>query len=331
MKVSIIIPVYNVLPYLQRCLDSVVNQTLKEVEIIIVDDGSTDGCGDFVDKYALNDQRIKVIHKENGGLMSAWTTGVRASCGEYIGFIDSDDYALPEMYERLFTLAKDNDADIVISNYLLNGKDKDTQMLEEGKYTGDVLKEKIQKHVFPSPTTYSISMSRLTKLFRREIIMDNLIYTTSLSRTFEDRYIVPAAILSAQSIYYTNEAYFCWMIRKGSNHTMYKEHLLEDIKRVYNVQYQVIQDKCPFLLQQWEEEFLDFIRLYVDRNIIRVKSLKTKRKSAQVLLNDELTKDRLDKYGHLMTAKLGKAVMLSYKMHSPLLLAFLSYLTEVKK
>lgn len=328
MKVSVIIPVYNVLPYLQRCLDSVVNQTLKDIEIIIVDDGSTDGCSTFIDEYALKDQRIKVIHKENGGLMSAWTTGVRASNGDYIGFLDSDDYVLPEMYRRLYELAEEHQVDIVISNYLVNGTELGLHHLEVKKYEGEELMEKIYKHVFPSPITYSISMSRVTKLFKRNIIFDNLKYTESLSRTFEDRYIVPAALLSSKAVYYTNEAYFCWMIRKGSNHTMYKEHLLDDIKRVYGVQKQVVADKCPSLQRQWEEEYLDFIRLYVDRNIIRVKQFGTKYKSAKNLLSDELSRERLDQYGHLMGAKLGKIVRLSYKMHSPLILALASYLTQ---
>lgn len=330
MKISVIIPVYNVLPYLQRCLDSVVNQTLKDMEIIIVDDGSTDGSSVFVDEYAKKDSRIKVIHKENGGLMSAWTTGVRKTVGDYIGFVDSDDYILPEMYEQLYSMAVENDADIIISNYLVNGKEKGSLPLQVKKYSGEELKEKIQKHVFPSPTTYSISMSRMTKLFRRNMIVDNLIYTECLSRTFEDRYIVPAAVLSAKSIYYTDEAYYCWILREGSNHGMYKEHLLDDIKRVYNVQHKVIQDKHLSLQQQWEEAFLDFIRLYVDRNIIRVRKLRIKRKSAKVLLEDDLTQERLNKYGRLMKAKMGKAVMLSHKLHSPMLLALASYLTEAE-
>lgn len=327
MKVSVVIPVYNVLPYLQRCLDSVVNQTLKDIEIIIVDDGSTDGSSAYVDEYALLDQRIKVIHKENGGLMSAWTTGVRASQGDYIGFVDSDDYILPKMYERLYLFASDYDVDIVISNYLVNATDKGSHPLAVKTYEGKELYEDIQKHVFPLPYTYSMSMSRMPKLYRRNIIFDNLKYTESLSRTFEDRYIVPAAILSAKSVYYTDEAYYCWMIREGSNHGMYKENLLADIKRVYNVQKYVVADKCPSLQQQWEEDYLDFIRLYVDRNIIRVKQFGTKYKSAKRLLNDDLTRERLNKYGHLMRAKLGKVVMLSYKMHNPLLLAFASYFT----
>ena len=98
-------PVFNVRDYLPRCLDSLASQTFIDREIIIVDDGSTDGSGDIADAFAARTPGVKVIHKENGGLMSAWTTGVRNSNGKYIGFIDSDDYVDENMYERLVGLA----------------------------------------------------------------------------------------------------------------------------------------------------------------------------------------------------------------------------------
>lgn len=332
MKVSIIVPVYNVKDYLQKCLDSLVQQTLQDIEIIVVNDGSTDGSAEFVEAYASGYPEVmKVINKENGGLMSAWTTGVRASKGDYIGFIDSDDYASLDMYEKLYGYAQQYDADIVMSNYLVNGTKLGTHPIKDGLYKGEDLYKVFKEHVFPSPTVYSISMSRMPKLYRRNIILDNLQYTVCLSKTFEDRYIMPPAILSAKSIYYTSEGFYCWMLREGSNHGMYKPKLLNDIKRVYDVQHQVVLDKYPELEQKWEEAYLDFIRLYVDRNIIRVKDLSTKITSARNLFNDELTKNRLNKYGHLLGNKLGKAVKLSYNLHCPTLLALFSFLTSFKK
>lgn len=327
MKISIIIPVYNVLDYLQKCLDSAYNQTLQDKEIIIVDDGSTDGSGQFVDKYAKGKKNIRVIHKPNGGLMSAWTTGVRVAQGDYIGFIDSDDYIASEMYEEMYRKAVDNDADIILSNYLVNGVRKSGALpLSEGLYTGNELKEKIQQHVFPSPYTYSLSMSRWSKLYRRKIITDNLKYTECLSKTFEDRYIVPAAILSAKSIYYTADAYYCWMLREGSNHGMYKKQLLYEIKRVYGVQYQIVLDYFPELLKKWEEAYFDYVRLYVDRNIIRVKGFPTKYNSAKELFSDPILKERVDKYGFIGKDKMSNALKLAYRLRSPLILALSSYL-----
>lgn len=99
--ISVIIPVYNIIPYLPRCVHSICRQTYDNLEIILVDDGSTDGTGDLCDELASEDGRIKVYHKENSGSSGARNLGISKANGEYIGFIDSDDYAEPDMYERL--------------------------------------------------------------------------------------------------------------------------------------------------------------------------------------------------------------------------------------
>ena len=112
--ISIIIPVYNVEQYLRQCLDSVVNQTYKNLEIILVDDGSTDNSGKICDEYAVKDNRIKVIHKQNGGVSSARNVGLDVATGDYIGFVDSDDYIENDMYEYLYNLARENNAEISI-------------------------------------------------------------------------------------------------------------------------------------------------------------------------------------------------------------------------
>ena len=100
--ISVIVPVYNVEAYLDRCIGSIVDQTYKNLEIILVDDGSPDNCGAMCDAWAAKDSRIKVIHKENGGLSDARNAGMAAATGEYIGFVDSDDYIAPEMYRFLY-------------------------------------------------------------------------------------------------------------------------------------------------------------------------------------------------------------------------------------
>ena len=110
-KVSVIIPVYNVENYLRQCLDSVVNQTLSDIEIICVDDGSTDNSGKILDEYATKDSRIKVIHKENGGYGKAMNVGLDNAIGEYIGIVEPDDYIALDMYETLYNIAKEKDLD----------------------------------------------------------------------------------------------------------------------------------------------------------------------------------------------------------------------------
>ena len=116
-KISVIVPVYNVENYLAKCLDSIVNQTYKNLEIIIVDDGSTDSSPSICDTYKEKDKRIKVIHKENGGLSSARNVGLKHATGDFIAFVDSDDWIDLSMYEKLLTKQKEKDYDMVFCRY----------------------------------------------------------------------------------------------------------------------------------------------------------------------------------------------------------------------
>ncbi|HZJ78542.1 MAG TPA: glycosyltransferase [Clostridia bacterium] len=117
IKVSFIVPVYKVEEYIRECIDSILNQTLQEFEVILVDDGSPDNCPEICDEYAKKDERIKVIHKENGGLSQARNFGMRAAQGEYIIFVDSDDYLLKDFAKRLYDAIVEYDADIVQCGY----------------------------------------------------------------------------------------------------------------------------------------------------------------------------------------------------------------------
>ena len=116
--ISVIVPVYKVEKYLNRCVDSIINQTYKNLEIILVDDGSPDNCGKICDDYAKLDKRIKVIHKKNGGLSDARNAGLSVAKGKYIGFVDSDDYISENMYEILYKELVKNKADISICKYI---------------------------------------------------------------------------------------------------------------------------------------------------------------------------------------------------------------------
>lgn len=113
-KISVIVPVYKVEPYFRKCLDSIVNQTYRNLEIILVDDGSPDNCGVICDEYAARDERIKVIHKENGGVASARNAGLDAATGDYIGWVDSDDWIEADMFEYLLRGAQEHGADIAV-------------------------------------------------------------------------------------------------------------------------------------------------------------------------------------------------------------------------
>lgn len=123
IKVSVVVPVYNREKYLKQCVDSIVAQTLREIEIILVDDGSTDASPAICDEYAAKDSRVKVIHKQNAGMGAAYNTGMAKAKGEYIGFVESDDWIEPEMYEELYNKAVEQDVDMVKSLFTrVNGE-----------------------------------------------------------------------------------------------------------------------------------------------------------------------------------------------------------------
>ncbi|WP_181884504.1 glycosyltransferase family 2 protein [Neobacillus piezotolerans] len=137
MKVSIIIPVFNVEKYLKKCIDSVIKQSYKEIEIILVNDGSTDASGEICDEYALKDRRIIVIHKKNEGVSSARNTGLEISSGQYIMFIDSDDYIDLKMVEILLSSILKDNSDLVMCGYII---------VSYGKFTKIECKEKLLKN-----------------------------------------------------------------------------------------------------------------------------------------------------------------------------------------
>ena len=140
IKLSIIVPVYNVAEYLERCLNSLINQTLNEIEIICVNDGSTDNSLCILEKFAELDKRIKIINQKNKGLSGARNTGIKLVQGEYFGFLDSDDWVDLDYFEKLYKRAQNCDADISLGDFIRKGKFKHKIRLKlnkEEEFVGD--------------------------------------------------------------------------------------------------------------------------------------------------------------------------------------------------
>lgn len=153
-KVSIIVPVYNVEQYLKECLDSIINQTLQDIEILCVNDGATDNSGKILDEYAAKDSRIKVIHKQNEGYGKAMNIGLDNATGEYIGIVEPDDYIALDMYESLYNIAKEKDLDLIKADFhrFVGDGDKKTFYYEKlsplEEYYNKVLNPKEDFNVF---------------------------------------------------------------------------------------------------------------------------------------------------------------------------------------
>ena len=168
--ISIIVPAYNIAPYIERCLDSIIAQTYKNIEIIVVNDGSTDGTADIINKYATFDERIIPVHKSNGGVSSARFTGIEIAKGDYIGFVDGDDYIEPDMYERLINNALTHNADISHCGHKMVFPDRINYFYNTNKL---VLQNKI-KGLNDLISGEYIEPGLCNKLYKKELFADLL-------------------------------------------------------------------------------------------------------------------------------------------------------------
>lgn len=211
IAVSIIVPVYNAERDLEKCLDSVVNQTLQNVEIILVDDGSTDGSSEICKSYAEKDERIIYFYKENEGLAAARQDGMERSNGEYVGFVDSDDWLELNMYERMYSVAKEENADVVFCNAFFDECKKDKIYLEPGVYD----RERIEKEILlrslagltPMGANSVIRWSNCLRLYKRSFIEGNGIAFGRGFRRSQDLQLTFETALCAQKYVSLNDEY----------------------------------------------------------------------------------------------------------------------------
>lgn len=214
-KVTVIIPVYNVEKYIDRCVMSVIKQTYKNLEVILVDDGSLDNSGVLCDEYKLKDDRIKVIHKKNGGLSDARNTGMKISTGDYLLFVDSDDYLQIDAIERLLELALKFDAEIVEGGAVSLTKEKKVSnfkspnIMPEKIYNGvEYAIERIRNHCFYAAVWL--------KFYRRDYI-EKLNIWFKKGRIHEDELWNPQTIIPAQRIVYTDYCFYNYDITRSTS------------------------------------------------------------------------------------------------------------------
>lgn len=224
IKVSIIIPVYNVEGYLSECLDSLKNQTLKDIEIICINDGSTDNSLEILNDYAQKDNRIKVIDKENEGQGIARNLGIELAQGEFIGFVDPDDWVEPEMYEQMYNQAKKLSSQIVICDYKKYLEDDDKFIdvnifrkavsLTKSKAVKIPTGENLDKKLLDSSILVSPSYT-INAIYDINLLKNNDIKYSNL-RCYEDVIFNLKTRVLAQRISYINSAFYCYRIRKTS-------------------------------------------------------------------------------------------------------------------
>lgn len=234
--VSIIVPIYNGEKYINRCLDSIVSQTLKNIEIIIINDGSTDNTENILKEYIKSDSRIKYIKTSNKGVSNARNIGLKNSSGEYIGFVDIDDYIVSNMYEKLYEKSKKNNADIV---FCAHTSIHESCNLYESPCDKELIistkDDKIKNIYIPFINSQLIYLGMCpTKLYRKKFIYENEIVFDCSRKIGEDAYFNLQIITQAENIIITPESYYFYNKINESSTRRYIENMIDiDITNFY--------------------------------------------------------------------------------------------------
>lgn len=241
-KVSVIVPVYNTEQYLKQCVDSLTGQTLQQIEIILVDDGSQEACAQLCDELAKNDDRVKVLHLQNQGQGLARNCGMKIATGEYIGFVDSDDFVTLPMYETLYAAAEKNDADIVMSGTIFVGgntfsKAGDVEekscFHKETVFEKDAVKEVILGVVGALPweaddSRYGVSIWK--NIFKRSLLVEeNIEFVSERKIISEDAIFMVDFLSRAQKVVGIPGAYYCYRRNEVSFSKAYRSDRFEKI------------------------------------------------------------------------------------------------------
>lgn len=260
--ISVIVPVYGVEKVLARCVDSILAQTYENLEIVLVDDGSPDQCPQICDGYAEKYQNIKVVHKKNGGLTSAWKEGVRHASGEMVGFVDSDDWIDADMYERLHDALSKEQADISMAGLVFDYEDKNYPPRKETNRMDGGYEEDSLKKLYPvllndgSFIGRTLQPSRVTKLFRKSLVEQNLELWDDRVNVGEDLQMVFGAVLDAKKVcaipdYYPYHYWYNMSSMTGKHDPNYlgkikflreRMEVISDEKGIYDFRPQIRND-----------------------------------------------------------------------------------------
>ena len=246
-KISVIVPIYKVEQYLTRCVDSILGQTYQNLEVILVDDGSPDRCGEICDEYQSKDSRVRVIHKENGGLSSARNAGLDIATGEYVGFIDSDDRIDPEMYETMVSRMQADHARIVCcGRYDVYGEKTvvglcptESKVLDAAGYFSVLFAAK------------ETDVSACDKLYQRELF-ENIRYP--VGEINEDAAVICPLVHSAQTIAMLDRPMYYYYHRENSITTSFSEKQLIISKHAREMA-DFVKERYPALTREAESYY----------------------------------------------------------------------------
>lgn len=325
--ISIIVPIYNVEKYIKQCVESIIAQTYKDIEIILVDDGSPDNCPEICDDFAKQDSRIKVIHKANGGLVSARKAGLQASEGDYVCFVDGDDWIEPDMYEHIFDSIKLTGADCVITQFYYSYPDKEVK--SEYKLTKELyIRREIEKEIFPTMLfdnqyyKFGIYPCCWTKVFKRELLEKHLTDTDDRIRMGEDIAFTYPCLMECQTISFIDKPLYHYRSNPHSMTSSY-DPVLQNI--IY-LPYQALATKSKELgvdLSSQLPYYLLYLVNFVIRNEANVSNPKSKDERNAVLdeiINNQAVCDAMEKIDMSLLPKHTKLLVTSIKKRSRFML-----------
>lgn len=213
--VTVVVPIYNVENYLEQCVKSIMRQTYQTLQIILVDDGSTDGSGEICDRLAKEDSRIEVVHQVNGGLSAARNTGIDLAKGTYISFVDSDDFIEPVFIERLYTEMKLHQVKIAVGEYSrFNENDGMFYFRTSEPYVKEITYKEYIDEIFKTLTLSYVTA--WAKLFATELFNGEFPIRFPEGKVAEDKYVTYLLAIKSQKAVYLHETLYCYRERQGS-------------------------------------------------------------------------------------------------------------------
>ena len=240
-KISVIVPVYNVEAYLEKCVESILKQTYTNLEILLVNDGSTDTSGELCDQLAQRDQRIRVIHKENGGLSDARNRGIEEASSDLIGFIDSDDYIDQDMYETLYRQMLESNADLSMCGHY----DVYHQIPEKQVATIQTWELTPQEAIKMVMEAKILSVTAVNKLYRKELFEE---LRFEIGKIAEDAFIMIALIHQCRKVVATNEKKYYYVHRENSITTQKFSLKFLNVIEAYEQNAKIIKENYPDLV-----------------------------------------------------------------------------------
>ena len=276
--ISIIVPVYKVEQYLIKCVSSLQAQTHSNIEIILVDDGSPDKCGEICDRLKEADSRIRVIHKQNGGLSDARNAGLDVAQGEYVGFVDSDDWVEPEMYEKMLSSLQENQADIAICCIEKVFKDKSQiqDVRRDHVYTN-------RKALYELINDKSVNNFAWNKLYKKDLFL-GLRYP--VGRIFEDLLFTYKLFERANRVTHLNSVYYHYLRRDDSILSTWPLNIEIEFLVAQQDRYRDMIEKHPIFSKKLSQKYIS--SLYNLKRVILNKGDKSERRSAYLRIKNEL-------------------------------------------